>query len=98
MMRKKAAKIVLLLLCLVCLSIALSIGSDVASAGSSDILSDKTVISESPFGGEDANRTEDIYIMPDGGLMVEENGELVPYETSMTIEELFGLIGMDMDK
>lgn len=98
MMRKKAAKIVLLLLCFVCLGIGLSIGSDVANADSSDALSDKTIISESPFGGEDANRTEDIYIMPDGGLMIEENGELVPYEASMTIEELFSLMGKKMDK
>ncbi len=36
--------------------------------------------------------------MSDGGLMIEENGELVPYETSMTIEELFSLIGREMDK
>ncbi len=92
MMKKKAAKMAFLLLCLICLGIGLFIGNDVASADSSG------VISESPFEGEDANRTEDIYIMSDGGLMIEENGELVPYETSMTIEELFSLIGREMDK
>lgn len=91
MIRKKAAKIVLLILCFVGLGLGLFVGSDVARADSSDV-----AISESPFGGEDANRTEDIYIMPDGGLMIEENGELVPYEPSMTREEFFNLTGIDI--
>lgn len=91
---KKTSK--LILSGLVCLGLGLFIGKAV-SATASDTLPDKLVIEESPFGGNDANAETDIYLTPDG-LMVEENGELVPYEASMKIEELLSLMEIGITK